>query len=292
MASKVGKTRLSLAEACPELAMLWHPTKNYDLTPEQVSPSSDKKIWWQCCDHSSHTWEASVINQRKSLGVLTVLGQRFLLDTMISRPFSPEVAAQFHSSKNEEDSPDFLSVKSAKKLWWKCSQGHEWSVSPSSRSRRKTGCPKCCLRSTSKVEKTFRQRLLASEVLQVTSADHTARVPVADFGNGTAQVDIMGALACGHTVVIQYDGSYWHNLDGARERDLRATRALIAAGYTVIRIRETTKEHTLPFLQWEHKNLLQLRYEFQRSEDYTGMLKVIHRIEEWLGRHECFTDVL
>ena len=41
----------------------WHPTKNGDLRPSQVTYGSDKKVYWRCSFDPSHTWDA-VINSR------------------------------------------------------------------------------------------------------------------------------------------------------------------------------------------------------------------------------------
>ena len=45
------------------MAKEWHPTKNGDLQPTQVSFGSGKKVWWQC-EHG-HEWEVG-IGQRTS----------------------------------------------------------------------------------------------------------------------------------------------------------------------------------------------------------------------------------
>ena len=45
----------------PELAKEWHPTKNGDLKPAQVSFGTHKKVWWQC-EHG-HEWEALVYSR-------------------------------------------------------------------------------------------------------------------------------------------------------------------------------------------------------------------------------------
>jgi hypothetical protein len=42
----------------PELAQQWHPTKNGDLTPGQVTPGSSKKVWWKC--ERGHEWQARI----------------------------------------------------------------------------------------------------------------------------------------------------------------------------------------------------------------------------------------
>lgn len=50
----------------PELAEQWHPTKNGDLTPYDVPPTSNKKVWWLC--EVGHEWEASIISRCRGNG--------------------------------------------------------------------------------------------------------------------------------------------------------------------------------------------------------------------------------
>ena len=38
----------------PELVKEWHPTKNGDLTPRDVTHGSKKKVWWLC--QNIHEW--------------------------------------------------------------------------------------------------------------------------------------------------------------------------------------------------------------------------------------------
>ncbi|SDM73852.1 Probable Zinc-ribbon domain-containing protein [Psychrobacillus sp. OK028] len=34
----------------------WHKTKNGRLTPRDIAPMSNKKVWWQCV--KGHEWES------------------------------------------------------------------------------------------------------------------------------------------------------------------------------------------------------------------------------------------
>lgn len=53
---KVLKGFNDLSTVNPDLAKLWHPTKNGDLTPEMLTVGSDKKVWWLCKNgHSTIT---------------------------------------------------------------------------------------------------------------------------------------------------------------------------------------------------------------------------------------------
>ena len=45
----------------PEIAAQWYAEKNGMLTPEQVSPYSNRKVWWQCPD--GHIWKAVIYSR-------------------------------------------------------------------------------------------------------------------------------------------------------------------------------------------------------------------------------------
>ncbi len=51
--------KISLAQHNPGLAAEWYPTKNGDLTPEQVTKGSAKKVWW-LCPACGHEWQATI----------------------------------------------------------------------------------------------------------------------------------------------------------------------------------------------------------------------------------------
>ena len=50
----------------PEVAAQWHPTKNGDKKPEDFTPGSGKKAWWEC--GRGHEWEATINNRTKGNG--------------------------------------------------------------------------------------------------------------------------------------------------------------------------------------------------------------------------------
>ncbi len=55
-----------LATTHPALAKEWHPSKNGDLTPENVGAGSERKVWWLCPNGPDHEWQAQ-IDQRARL---------------------------------------------------------------------------------------------------------------------------------------------------------------------------------------------------------------------------------
>lgn len=52
-----------LATLKPGVAEQWHPALNGKLTPGQVSPGSNRKVWWCCGEH--HVWQAAVYTRTR-----------------------------------------------------------------------------------------------------------------------------------------------------------------------------------------------------------------------------------
>lgn len=128
----------------PEVSKEWHPTKNGNLKPSSVLPYSSIIIWWKC--QNGHEWQAKVFS--RSNGTTCPICLR---NSLISaNPYStkgkvvsdiPQLLAEWHHDRNAGIDPRLTVAGSNKKVWWKCSQGHEFFMSPNSRTnnRRKTG---------------------------------------------------------------------------------------------------------------------------------------------------------
>src|SRR5262249_9364319 len=121
----------SLATARPDLAKDWHPTKNGDLTPWEVTAGSGKKVWWKCPAAEDHQWEAQVVS-RTHMGSgcpccenLKAVKSNGLVTT------HPDLANQWHPTKNGSLTPEDVVAASPRKVWWKCPvvDDHEWQAS-------------------------------------------------------------------------------------------------------------------------------------------------------------------
>ena len=66
---------------------------------------------------------------------LTMSKKIYLID-------NEELMKEWNKEKNGLLNPKLLTLKSHKKIWWRCKNGHEWQVSIDSRSKG-TGCPYC-----------------------------------------------------------------------------------------------------------------------------------------------------
>ena len=56
-----------LATVNPRLAKEWHPTKNGDLSPFDITAGSGKKAWWKC-SQCGYEWETIIANRTKGHG--------------------------------------------------------------------------------------------------------------------------------------------------------------------------------------------------------------------------------
>jgi len=130
----------TLADVHPELIPQWHPTKNGELTPKDVLPGTQRKVWWRC--ENGHEWQAGVRSRTRGHGcpicsnrVLRV-GENDLAST------DPKLSEQWHPTKNGELTPRDVMAGTKRKIWWICEKGHEWQASVNARSNGR-GCPVC-----------------------------------------------------------------------------------------------------------------------------------------------------
>jgi hypothetical protein len=123
----------------PTLAREWHPTKNDSLTPKDVTPNSAKKVWWVCA--KGHEWEALVHSRNRGTGCPYCAG-RAVGAVSYLQTTNPELAREWHPTKNGRLTPKDVAPNSDKKAWWICEKGHEWLATFSNRNRGR-GCPYC-----------------------------------------------------------------------------------------------------------------------------------------------------
>jgi len=145
--SKKYARKVTLASAEPEAVKFWHPTKNRGRTPDQFAQKSAIKVWWQC--KCGHDWYAAVISMRFNPHCPTChpgLGASHNYNLAV---INPGLAAQWHPDKNGTLLPSHLTPFSAKKVWWKCSKGHEWIEQIAARQKGRV-CPYCSGRKSDK----------------------------------------------------------------------------------------------------------------------------------------------
>lgn len=224
----------SLAEQNPDLAAQWHPTRNGDLSPAEVSTRSGKRVWWQCPDCGIE-WDATIGSRTNGSGCKACATQRSAIDLSKPKPGQSlaeqdsELAAQWHPTLNGALTPFDVTRNSGRKAWWLCSRGHEWNAMINNRTKAR-GCPKCKLWGTSVEEIRLRHELVASGV--PIELDHKIPHPT------TKRPMHCDMVVPAWKVVIEFDGNRFHKTDESHVKDQRKTAALTEAGWTVIRVRE------------------------------------------------------
>jgi Hypothetical methyltransferase/Probable Zinc-ribbon domain/Type III restriction enzyme, res subunit/Helicase conserved C-terminal domain len=133
----------SLEGCYPILAAEWHPEKNSGLTPYDVVPGSSRKVWWQCSIDPSHEWFANIHSRVKGSGCPMCSGRTVTPETALATHF-PQLADEWHPTKNGNRTPLEVMSRSGKKAWWRCSADptHEWEAVIASRADGR-GCPYC-----------------------------------------------------------------------------------------------------------------------------------------------------
>ena len=134
----IGKNDLSTVN--PALAKEWNYEKNGELKPEQFTANSNKKIWWKCS--KGHEWQASIYSRNNGNGCPTCAGQKVLQGETDLATVNPKLASEWNYEKNGDLAPKDFMANSHRKVWWKCSKGHEWQATINNRNKG-NGCPHC-----------------------------------------------------------------------------------------------------------------------------------------------------
>ncbi|TML83732.1 MAG: hypothetical protein E6G08_19145 [Actinobacteria bacterium] len=133
----------TLADAYPATAAEWNVTRNYPLTPSDVTPRSGRKVWWRCSRDPRHEWLAIVGNRTRGSRCPYCAGRAVMPEISLSATH-PDLAADWHPDRNEGAAPTDVTHGSSIKVWWRCrrNRNHEWQAAVSGRVRG-TGCPFC-----------------------------------------------------------------------------------------------------------------------------------------------------
>ncbi|MBF0448823.1 MAG: MucR family transcriptional regulator [Magnetococcales bacterium] len=123
----------------PKIAKEWHPRKNHPLKPSEVTPGSNRKVWWRCS--KGHEWEAKIANRHYGRQCPYCSGKRFTVEHSLAHK-KPKLAAQWDYERNGDLTPYDVRYTSRVFVWWICEKGHRWKKSLHARSGNK-GCPYC-----------------------------------------------------------------------------------------------------------------------------------------------------
>ena len=128
-----------MATVAPEMARLWHPTRNGTLRPTDITPGSGKLIWWQC--EKGHEWQANAYTVKAGSDCPYCAGKRPIVGETDLATTHPQIWT-FWSERNRL-LPTEVTAGSHRKVWWICEKGHEWEGVISHVTGGNWGCPYC-----------------------------------------------------------------------------------------------------------------------------------------------------
>lgn len=129
----------------PSLLLEWNYDKN-TVIPSDISKTSNKKVWWKCS--KGHSWESVVANRVNGTRCPYCYTGNNVVRYSVSfaewcrNNKQEQLLIEWDYKKNGTVTPDSISKGSHKKVWWKCSFGHEWESQVKSRTYNH-GCPFC-----------------------------------------------------------------------------------------------------------------------------------------------------
>ena len=214
----------------PHLKNEWHPEKNGDLKPADVSYGSHEKVWWLC--ENGHEWEARVYSRKLGRGCGYCAGKYVTDENRLSLK-APELVPEWHPTKNGGLESCDVPYGSDERVWWLCEKGHEWEATISSRAINGNGCRNCKLAGRSRLE-----IYLACELatfFEDIDPTQTQKITTPEGKSLNVDIEIPS-----ENLVIEYDSLWWH--DGRLDKDIEKTERLKSSERDVLRIREEPLE--------------------------------------------------
>lgn len=134
----------SIAEQYPLLAERWdEKSNNTTLEDLYISPFSDnEKYFWKCNNGYLHSYQSRVKSLIYDPACRICSNHQLLLGFNDLATVYPKLAAQWHPTQNGKLTPEIITFKYSKLIWWLGKCGHGWK-SPIAKRSRGAECPVC-----------------------------------------------------------------------------------------------------------------------------------------------------
>ena len=125
----------------PDLIKEWDFKKNIE-SPDNIYYASHKSVWWKC-NCCNGEWKATIYHRTiRNHNCPYCSNHRVLKGYNDIVTTNPILAKEWNYQKNGNLLPTEVTKGSSKKVWWKCSNGHEWEARICKRSQG-SKCPYC-----------------------------------------------------------------------------------------------------------------------------------------------------
>ncbi len=139
---KVQAGENDLATTHSDIARQWHPERNGTLTPQKVVAGNHTKVWWRC--ELGHEWQSTILSRTANNNSCPVCaGKQVIPGENDLASIFPQIAAQWHPTKNGTKTPDSVTAFSNRRAWWLCDKGHQYQTVIAHRTRAVSDCPYC-----------------------------------------------------------------------------------------------------------------------------------------------------
>lgn len=201
----------------------WDFEKN-TIDPDTIPPTYRKKMWWIC--PNGHSYQSLPGNKVYHTGgdCPYCSSQKLCRETSLGY-LNPELAKEWHPTKNGNLTPFDVFANSNNYAWWLClACGHEWKAKINNRNIGKRGCPHCANCRSSSVPE---QLLFRAVKKHYPDAINRHRIE-------KDEVDVFVPTL---NIGFEYDGQRFHN-EKKMPKDVAKTKRLIDSGIALYRFRE------------------------------------------------------
>ncbi len=207
----------------------WEKNDEQGIYPDRITCGSGIKAGWKC--DKGHKWVAQISSRFHGVGCPYCSNRKVLCGYNDLTTTHPQVASEWHPTKNGAITPSTVTFGSGKKVWWQCRNGHDWEATINNRVKGR-GCPIC----SSRRRTSFPEQAIFYYVKQVfPDAINSYRNL---FEKSSMELDIyIPQLKVG----IEYDGKAFHRSDKNRIRDAKKYSLCKEKGVILIRITDRTE---------------------------------------------------
>ncbi len=214
----------------PLLLAEWDYEKN-DRRPDDYTPKSNEEVFW-ICSKCGYQYSAKISNRAIGRGCACCSNKVVVPGINDLATTHPQLAKEWHPTKNAPLTPDKVTYGKGKKVWWICSEGHEYQATILHRASGGTNCPICNAgRQTS-----FAEQAVYYYVKKV-FPDAISRYSEI-FDNGMELDIFIPSIKLG----IEYDGMAWHKADKI-PREKKKYKICKENGIRLLRLMEKPPEN-------------------------------------------------
>jgi predicted RNA-binding Zn-ribbon protein involved in translation (DUF1610 family) len=179
---------------------LWCKLNNkpFELISDKYE-GTDKKLKWKCLNEIClEIFELSWHDISQNVGCQYCVGKKVGMSNCLATK-RPDLAVEWHPTKNGELTPYDVTCSARKDIWWQCEKRHEWNIVMYSRVNNNSGCPIC---NQSKGEKKIKEILDNNNIQYIPHKDFEDLVGT---GGGKLSYDF---YLIEYNLLIEYQGEY------------------------------------------------------------------------------------